>query len=298
MSLRSVSTIGVLISAAFVAAGVLAGCVVTKEETNTNNGGNTGPVYPFPTESDFCLAKAKAECNSKVQSTCNTTIDACVKARSASAVCNPAELPYQPALAQACVNSVTSAWSDGALTYTEVVANTKACTQVFTQKHIAGDSCSPPVASGSTDLPSAAVVGWQIGADASCDTGFGLSCQIAAGDSAGKCVKANVLPAGGDCSIDGTVCDENLYCNSGTCALAKTLDQGCSEVKLCEARFVCTSGSCVERKPKGQPCKVDTDCAGKDGPWGYCIPDSSGNNAQCFDTFELNAFGSSCQSFK
>jgi hypothetical protein len=296
MSLRSVSTIGLLVSAAFVAAGVLAGCVVTKEETNTNGGGNSGPVYPFPTESDFCLAKAKAECNSKVQGLCNTTVDACVKGRSDSSVCNPANLPYMPSPAQACIDALTSAWSDGVLDYNEIISNTKACTPVFTNAHIAGASCQQP--GGTNDLPSAAVVGWQIGPDADCDTASGLACLITEAGKPGTCVKPNVLTAGDDCSVQNSVCGENLYCNAGTCAKAKKLGEACTAEKLCETDLLCQNGSCAAREANGTACKSDTECVGKDGPWGYCITDTSGNNGQCFDTFQLNAFANSCKSFK
>ena len=298
MSLRSVSTIGVLVSAAFVAAGVLAGCVVTKEETNTNAGGNPGTVYPFPTASDFCLAKAKAECNAKVQSLCNTGLDACVAARNESGNCNPAGLPYNPAPAQTCITALTATWSDGVLDYNEILSNTKACTPVFTNKHVAGDVCSQPASTGTADLPSAAVLGWQIGPDADCDTASSLSCLIPGGKASGTCVKANILGPGDDCSLAASVCGENLYCNAGTCAKAKKLGEACTEEKLCEAQYVCQNGSCAERLENGKACKADTDCRGKNSPWGYCITDTSGNNGQCFDTFTLNPFANSCESFK
>jgi hypothetical protein len=297
MSLRSVSTIGALVSFAFVAAGLVAGCVVTNETTNQpSGGGQQAPVYPYPTESDFCLAKAKAECNGTVVNLCNTTVDACVKGRSASAICNPASLPYDPAPAQACITALTSAWADGVLNYTEIDANTKACTPVFTQKHVSGDVCAPPAAPAA-GLPSSATVGWETGADAACDTASGLSCVIPAGKAEGTCVDAKVLPGGGDCSIAGTVCDQHLYCKDGTCAVAKNLGEACTDQKLCDAQYVCTNGLCANRGAKGTKCTADADCAGQDGPTGFCIKDAAGNG-QCFDTFNLNPFANSCASFK
>lgn len=297
MSLHSISTIGALVSAAYLAVGALSGCVVTNEETNPP-AGQQAQTYPFPSQADFCLAKAKAECNSTVQKDCNTTVDACVTGRSAVAVCNPASLPYDPAPAQACLTALTSAWADGVLDHTDIVSNTKACTPVFTQKHVGGDICATPPAVAAASLPSAAIVGWEIGPDTECDTAAGYSCLIPAGKTSGACTKPTILGAGDDCSPAGSVCDDHLYCNSGTCAKAKQLGDPCTEEKLCDLQFVCRSGSCAARAPAGTACKADAQCAGKDGPTGFCIGDASGNNLQCFDTFQLTPFANSCESFK
>src|SRR5580704_1613167 len=81
------------------------------------------------TVSEFCAARAEAECSSAVVSACGLSgKSACVSARTKTCMSAvPQGTTYQPTKAQACLDAVTAAYSTSTITATALASLDPAC---------------------------------------------------------------------------------------------------------------------------------------------------------------------------
>jgi hypothetical protein len=245
-----------------------------------------GPTFKYPTEADFCSAKAAAECNDSVVGACYGSDAAslpkdrasCVSAAGKLATCNPDNLQYHPQLAEGCIAALSGAWSDAKLSRDEASSIADACVVVFNDGGTSGSGCT---------------------LDSDCDATNGLRCitkSAGAEGTKGSCGIATKVAAGDDCSANNAVCNDGYYCDGGQhCVSAAKEGQTCSDIIPCGSDFKCTGAtmkSCIQRANNGSPCVVDDDCKG------YCSVAQGANQGTCTATIQLAATSQACNAFR
>lgn len=256
-------------------AAILAGCGGTDTDT--------GSDYAHPDQASFCQALGEAECNTSVVKACYGSDDAtlpadresCITARAAD--CNPAELPYHPERADACLAARSQALADGVWTHQEIDAVDEACLPVFSKEGPEGAICA-----GGTD----------------CDTASGLVCIIKLGDLEGICAIPVAMSGGEDCASPEAVCGDGFYCDPQVshCLANPEVDDACSAAAPCDSTSYCTSpddGSCVEKTKNGDSCTKDELCSG-----GFCVGATDSKPGVCSSTWPLQINAESCDPYR
>lgn len=268
MSMRTISTKAL---ALLFAAGTLCGACIVKEDEEPID---TGPVYKYPTSTAFCQALAEAECSQVIIDECASgDRNSCIGARSQLSVCNPLNLPYNPAEAEkGCLDVVKSIHTDGRLTRTELEDREEACRNVFSRRGAAGTSCQ---------------------ADHDCDTVSGLRCVMKPGQTQGLCVQPIEVSGGNDCSDPAAVCDENFYCNEDSyCIASPGLDKDCDELKPCQDGLKCEGGKCLAKLATNETCTADAECAST-----FCARPKTASEGVCTDDYEFDKLYQTCNGY-
>lgn len=254
------------------------GCVVESASEPT------GPQYTYPTEASFCTALAKAECNKTVVGACfgsdDTTLEAdtakCVTAREAT--CNPQNLPYNPAAADACIAKRTSVLSDAELTRVEIDDADEACLAVFSRDGGSGVTCAV-----NTD----------------CNTADGLRCVVKPGQASGTCATPEILGGGEKCTADNAVCDVGFFCSATAgdyCVAQPALGEACAPAMPCQDAFKCSAdvdGVCEAKLDNGAVCADDLQCSG-----GFCLKSTGQTDGNCSAKYKLEFTSQSCDPFR
>ena len=219
---------------------------------------NKPPKYPDATE--FCKGWAQAQCSDTVVSTCMAS-DKSVCIANRQSVCAAdlvtpalnAQLTYDSSHAEACVNAVTSAYSDAKVTSDEEKSMTQACELVFSGTETQGGDCVH---------------------DADCKQSAALKCVVHyasltsdAGTVEGTCQAPKPVQAGASCIDPDQQCVDGYHCGiSSHCDQDEPKGADCSSQDPCAAGYKCSSGKCVEKLTQGSTCTTDSECSS-----GYCV---------------------------
>lgn len=217
------------------------------------------PVPPFQTVGDFCSAKAKAEC--QIAAVCAIDSSVCTQVRNQvcldganQAVAPPSTRQYYQPNAQACINKVQSAYSQG---NNEVKAS-----DLFGPGSI-DDLCNR-VFQGTADTNTACTSNYDC-------TNNGVCTQIPGESSV--CGPAQQVPAGGFCANPGSECATGTYCAAVTsgapqCKAKAAMGTVCSAAVPCLEGLRCVGGACSATVGLGSPCDTNADCGAN-----YCDTD-------------------------
>jgi hypothetical protein len=236
--------------------------------------------YPFPDVQSYCEALATVQCNANVVAACygsdqaslSTDTQSCVNVRSSKGSCNPSNLPYNPAAAQACLDQQDQAWNDAQLSADEVKAIEDACIGVFNGGKGEGVACT---------------------ANTDCDTDIGLRCIIKEGES-GTCQKPNLVSAGNKCTDVADQCESGFHCDDGGhCVSNPEIGDACGPALPCNENAFCSDGTCVSRKNNGSTCLKAEECSG-----GFCLAKAGGSDGICSSTFKLEITSENCEDFR
>jgi hypothetical protein len=238
------------------------------------------------TATEFCSARAEAECSSAVVTACQLAgKSACVRARSKSCMSAvPQGTTYQPAKAPACLDAVKSVYATSSISAEALAELDPVCgSDLFAGPGAARAPCMT---------------------DYDCDSAKGLQCVMPnppTGTSMGQCFVPQVTPPGGDCSVQGSVCGTNTYCDPTglTCVADAQLNEGCNPPGYpCAAGLQCAGAglpvaTCAAASPDGAACNASTECTS-----GLCDKATDQAGGTCTSTITLTALDSLCDSFK
>jgi hypothetical protein len=96
--------------------------------------------------------------------------------------------------------------------------------------------------------------------------------EVGGGCTNGACSSILGAKLGESCSDQGATprdCDEQAWCDSGTCAARKSGGATCNGNDQCESQD-CFNGSCLSKTVDGNPCTLDVQCASA-----YCGEDAT-----------------------
>jgi|HubBroStandDraft_1064217.scaffolds.fasta_scaffold60874_3 hypothetical protein len=243
------------------------------------------PAASLDTVADFCAAQAEAECSEAVVSACGISDkSACEKASAKSCISAvPQGTTYQPSKAPACLAKVTAAYSTAEITASALASLDPACgSNLFAGPGAARAPCMT---------------------NYDCDSAKGLECVLPnppPDDNMGQCFIPEVLPPGGDCSGQGTVCPGGTYCDPTglTCVTDSQLGDGCNPPDYpCAAGLACSGAgpfaTCMEMGADGSACEAATDCSS-----GLCDKATDQAEGTCASSIMLSSLDSMCQSLQ
>lgn len=244
---------------------------------------DTSTEFAYPTESSFCAALARAECNDTVVQACygsdETTLDddqaRCSSAREAK--CNPKKLPYHPEQAEACIQARQAGLADAIWTHTELDAVDAACLPVFSKAGPDGAVCKT---------------------QDDCDTAAGFDCIVKLGSLQGVCGTPKVVGGGEDCKDPVSVCGAGFYCDPKVshCLAQPKEGEACSSAAPCADDFYCTmsdAGKCALKTKNGLKCPEDRLCTG-----GFCLGVTAELDGICSSTLPLQINGTTCDPYR
>lgn len=191
----------------------------------------------YPEYSDFCEARADAECSSAVTEACQLESAKCKSVRTGE--CSKAKPPsasYRPGEAEKCLSAIGKAYKDNKFTPEEQVAIDNACALLFGGTKGHGVTCA---------------------GDYDCNLNDGLRCLKMPGEANGKCHAPEVVKGGDDCG-EALVCDEGLFCtaNDNICANLRGKDKSCSPTEPCAADLRCVEDFCIDKLDAGAECEI------------------------------------------
>ncbi len=198
------------------------------------------PPKPYPTSDSYCEGKAKAACSDEFIKDCLVTKDKCVT--SLTGQCGSVAGNYRPDAAEACINTISSAYQDGDLAASEQVSIDKECAKVFDGDGVTGESCTSQV---------------------QCDLDQGMECIR------GKCAVPATKQPGESCKDDGIVCTTGNYCDPTIlkCVADEVQDATCDATRPCAKELWCgPAGTCQPKLVDGESCDANHQCAS-----GLCI---------------------------
>jgi hypothetical protein len=209
---------------------------------------------PFQTVSDFCTAKAQAEC--QIAPRCSIATPTCEEVRdqlclTAAAEATSGTRTYTQPNAQACINAVNAAYSQG---------NTSGQILYATL-----------YGTGSVDDVCNRVFQGTEQTDAPCTTDYDCVnngvCSEVPGASQSVCAPPEPADAGQFCANPGTECATGTYCAASAtggapiCTARVTMGGVCSSTTLCLETLRCVDATCVAREETGGACTTDDDCS-------------------------------------
>lgn len=227
----------------------------------------------------FCQALATADCSNALVIACyganDSTFDAdlqqCIRARSATSVCNPSGLPYNAEFADGCISAHEQVYQATQLDPTAFDLLRQNCAPVFNKGGKVGTKCVE---------------------DTDCDVSGGLYCVVHQGKGAttvGTCQEPVPTMAGEKCTDPAAQCADGLFCQeAGYCVASPSAGDICGPGIKCEMGYFCDpdQNACVKQFSDTAPCNADDNCAG-----GFCV------GGRCTATYSF-AFGSAtCQEF-
>jgi hypothetical protein len=269
----------------------LAACAAGSGSGESSPNDPTPPPAKKPTQSplktiaEFCSAQAEAECSDAVVSACGVADkSACEKASTKSCMASvPQGTTYQPGKAEACLAKVTAAYSSAQITAAALASLDPAC--------------GPDLFAG----PGAARAPCMT--DYDCDSAKGLRCVLPnppTGTNMGQCFVPEVVPPGGACSGQGSVCPTGSYCDPTglTCVTDAQLNDGCNPPDYpCAPGLTCSGGgpfaTCEAAAADGSACEAPTDCAS-----GLCDKATDQAGGTCASSIMLTSLDSMCQDFE
>lgn len=246
----------------------VAGCSASKD------GPGAGPD-PLGTKAGFCRAWATHACNATVVDRCQApSVDDCINSQ--QLFCQSA-LPsgYQSTNAQACLDRVKAAYSDGVLSGEDidVVLHLGApCDQLVRGPSSEAGSCTRH-----TD----------------CDTLNEQTCVIKPGASEGACHEPVVVGGGRACDAPDEVCEDGFYCkDSQNCIEQLGAGEACGSDAECGADLRCVpgetadagapAGTCEARKAPSAVCTINAECASN-----YCSIGRGEVEGLCANSIQL-----------
>jgi len=257
-----------------IAAGVAA-CArgAPADETSGTDAGAS-----YPDLQSFCQGYAQAECSTVVMSACGVQSgSSCASAGSAACLAaQPQGTTYVSANAGACVTLAEQTYASTTITAAQLQALARTCgTQVFSGPGQARAQCQT---------------------DYDCSSQAGLVCVIPFGATAGKCYVPTMVPAGGACADDSSVCADGFYCDptSKACQVDASVGLGCNPgYRPCGDGLTCVGSGpfamCAAKYTDGHPCTLDTDCAG-----GLCDKASMQAQGTCASQITLTPLDAAC----
>lgn len=238
-----------------------------------------GPTYKYPTVSDFCEAKARAECTAAVLEGCVTTEDECVIARRGQfcAQTAPAGAKYRPTEAEKCLAAVQAAYADDKYTAAEKAAEQEACALLWGGGGGEGATCR---------------------ADHQCDLDEDLRCVIGTNQFEGKCYLPEEKEPGQSCEAANAICSEGNFCTDSephVCANQREEGMSCSPVLPCKDGLRCVgeegSAVCEAKYTVATECQEDSDCQSD-------MCSQVGSVSKCVESVRFSANEPICEDFR
>jgi len=227
------------------------------------------------TLTSFCEARAQTECNAQVVASCQVKDTAtCVTQRAAACqAAAPQGTVYVPTAGPACLQAVAAAYATATLTADALASVATTCEPVFSGPGAARAQCT---------------------VDYDCALADGLRCLIPLGETQGKCLVPNIIPAGGPCPGEADVCSGPYFCDpmSQVCLAEVAQGQACSIDQPCMAGFSCCDSlfcTCTALGAAGDACLATTDCTSA-----LCDKAIGQSQGVCADQIQLTALDSMC----
>jgi hypothetical protein len=244
----------------------------------------------------FCSEWATRACNDTVVGSCSATSPgACIQAQQTFCESLVPAAKYSSKNADACLDAVREAYSDGQLTADErnVVLRLGApCDKVVSGKGAKEAACTQ---------------------DSDCNRDDDLAC-VKKYDGSGQCEVPNptAVMGGNDCSAPDAVCTVGYHCGFESSCVQNNVKEGqpCSDVKPCGAGLRCgkpsgqisgadagaeagagaasSSDVCIALV-KVSPCATDTDCES-----GICAVGSGASSGRCTTSAALSSTDRIC----
>lgn len=252
--------------------------------SSTKDGPGAG-ADPLATKAGFCKAWATNACNAVVVDRCQSpSVDACINSQ--QLFCQSA-IPsgYDSTNAQACLERVTEAYSDGVLSASDlavVIHFGEPCDKLVRGTSAEGETCTR---------------------DTDCDTLSGHKCVIKPGASSGECHEP-VMAGGGDrCTAPEVVCAEGYYCDGRNCVAQFEAGEPCENDAECKADLRCVisdpgdggapSGVCEARKAASSKCTSHAECASN-----YCGIAKGDADGLCASSVQLSQREPVCEDLR
>lgn len=228
------------------------------------------------TLTSFCQARAQTECNAEVVASCQVKDTAtCVTQRAnACQQAAPQGTVYVPAAGPACLQAVATAYATATLTADALATVATTCEPVFSGPGAARAQCT---------------------VDYDCALADGLRCLIPLGQTQGKCLVPNIIPAAEPCPGEADVCSGTYFCDpqSQVCLAESAQGATCEpDMQPCMPGLFCPGGlfsTCSALGASGNACLADTDCTSN-----LCDKAIGQSQGVCADQIQLTALDSMC----
>jgi hypothetical protein len=229
------------------------------------------------TLTEFCQARAQTECNTQVVTSCQVKdTPTCVTQRAATCLqSTPQGTVYVPAAAPPCLQAVATAYATATLTADALATVASVCEPVFSGPGAARAQCT---------------------VDYDCALADGLRCLVPLGQTEGKCLVPNLIPAAGPCPGEADVCSGAYFCDPQTlvCVAEGGAGSTCTpDVQPCMQGFTCPFSifltTCAPLAAAGDACLAATDCASN-----LCDKATGQSQGVCADQVQLTALDSMC----